>query len=80
MDANINFLFFLLPHICVGVSPKSIFAKVNDTFKITCGVYTANGKLNFFDGDDPVPELYIKVNCLKFNTFISNLIISISSS
>lgn len=60
----------------VGVLPESIFARVNDTIKIACGVQTANGELNFYDGDDVIPEQYIKVkgrDC-EYEAFINLLL------
>lgn len=53
----------------VGVSPEGIFARVNDTFKISCGVLTANGELNFYDGDELVHNKNIKVNNMRKEVF-----------
>lgn len=44
-----------------GVSPDKIFARVNDRFKISCSVPHAAGKLNFYDGDEIVPNVHVKV-------------------
>jgi hypothetical protein len=45
----------------VGVIPEEIFAKVGSTFTISCSVEKANGKLNFYEGDDLVLDEHIKV-------------------
>lgn len=45
----------------IGISPEEIFARVNDSFKISCSVPRANGELNFYDEDNVVPDSYIKV-------------------
>lgn len=45
----------------VGVFPEEIFARVNDTFKLSCAVQEAEGELNFYDNDGLVPSANIKV-------------------
>lgn len=45
----------------LGVNPSKKYARVNDTFEISCLVPQSGGKLDFYDGDDLVPESYIKV-------------------
>ncbi|XP_070497818.1 cytokine receptor isoform X3 [Chironomus tepperi] len=57
------FIFFLICGIetyGIGVNPSVKYARVNDTFEISCLVPQSGGKLDFYDGDDLVPESYIK--------------------
>lgn len=53
----------------LGIYPTVMYARINDTFEISCYVNESDGKLNFFDGSDLVPESFIKVRCNKFKNF-----------
>lgn len=59
ISTNQSIFIFSFP--VVGVIPEEIFVRVNEAFKISCHVPRANGALNFYDGDELVPETYIKV-------------------
>lgn len=49
----------------LGVNPSTKYARVNDTFEISCFVSQPGGKLDFYDGDALVPESFIKVQIYK---------------
>lgn len=51
-----------IPIACyLAVRPTEKFVRVNDTFEISCFVEEFGGKLDFYDGNDFVPESFIKV-------------------
>lgn len=59
--------FYLHYYNCMllGVNPSIKYARVNDTFEISCFVPQPGGKLDFYDGDALVPESFIKVQIYK---------------
>lgn len=50
---------------CVGVHPKRIIKRLNESFSIECFIDYANGTLDFYDGDEIVPENFITVRQQK---------------
>lgn len=56
----------LIDSLCVGVLPEEpLYVRVNDTFLISCSVELANGNLNFYDGDEMMPNEDIRVRTLR---------------